>query len=300
MAAIESVWGREGFHHRVKRMSDSLAGVVLAAGAGRRLAPLTWLRPKALCPVGGRALVDHALARLAPHVGGLAVNLHHGARQLDAHLPADVVRSVEAPEALGTAGGLAALRGWIDGRAVLLTNSDAWFPPSLDLAGFVAGWDGDRVRLLCVRDPQRGDFGDLRYCGVALLPWRTIRALVVEPSGLYERSWRTEAEHDRLDLPVFAGPFVDCGSPADYLAANLLASGGVSVVGPGARVAHGATVVRSVVWPGSEVTEGEVLVDAIRAGTLTVLIRGPLGPIEQGPTAVSGDVPTQREGFPPA
>jgi NDP-sugar pyrophosphorylase family protein len=255
-------------------MSDSLAGVVLAAGAGRRLAPLTRLRPKPLCPVGGRALVDHALARLAPHVGSIAVNLHHGARQLDDHLPADVVRSVEAPDALGTAGALGALRAWIDGRTVLLTNSDAWFGPTLDMGDFVRSWDQERVRLLCVPDSRRGDFGDLRYCGVALLPWRAVAPLLAEPSGLYERSWREEAAGGRLDLPVFDGPFVDCATPGDYLAANMAASGGRSVVDARAMVASGATVQRSVVWADSEVAEGEVLVDAIRAGPLTVLIRG--------------------------
>lgn len=238
------------------------------------MVPLTRLRPKPLCPVGGRALIDHALARLAPHVGAVGANLHHGARQLDEHLPDDVHRSVEAPEALGTAGALGALRSWIDGRAVLVTNSDAWLGANLDLADFVTGWDQERVRLLCVRDPRRGDFGDLRYCGVALLPWRTVAPLVAEPSGLYERSWREEAACGRLDLAVFDGPFVDCATPRDYLAANLLASGGTSVVDPQATVASDATVERSVVWADGEVAEGEVLVDAIRAGPLTVLIRG--------------------------
>ncbi len=260
-------------------MADSLAGVVLAAGAGRRLAPLTWLRPKALCPVGGRALVDHALERIAAHVAATAVNLHHGAAALDAHLPAEVVRSVEEPVALGTAGALGALRPWIDGRAVLLTNADAWFPATLDLSGFVAGWDGQRVRLLCVRDPARSDFGDLRYCGVALMPWGSVEPLVAEPSGLYEQSWRTEAEAGRLDLHVHPGTFVDCGTPADYLAANLMMSSGAPVVDPTARVGEGARLIRSVVWPASEVGPHEVLVDTIRANSRTVLIRGALRPM---------------------
>src|SRR5439155_3371852 len=60
-----------------------LAGVVLAAGAGTRLRPLTTLRPKALCPVGTVPLLDLALARLAPLTGGLpadlAVNAHEHA-----------------------------------------------------------------------------------------------------------------------------------------------------------------------------------------------------------------------------
>lgn len=254
-------------------MADSLTGVVLAAGEGRRLAPLTRLRPKPLCPVGGRPLIDHAIERLGRRVPDLAVNLHHGLAALDAHLPTTVHRSYESPVALGTAGALGALRGWIDGRSVLLTNADAWLPPDLDLGGFVDGWDRERVRLLCVDDEARGDFGSLRYCGVALLPWATIVPLAAEPSGLYEVSWRHEAAAGRLDLVTFDGTFVDCGTPADYLAANLLASGGTSVIDPGARVGEGALVIRSVVWDHSEVAPGELLVDAVRAGPVTVLVR---------------------------
>ena len=57
-----------------------------------------------------------------------------------------------------------------------------------------------------------------------------------------------------------------------FLAANLAASGGESVVGDGARVEGSLT--RSVVWPGAEVRRGEVLVDAIRADArTTVLVR---------------------------
>ena len=261
-------------------MGDSVAGVVLAAGAGTRLVPLTRLRPKALCPVATRPLVDHALARLASAglhgseaTGAIAVNLHHGADALDRHLPAGVHRSREDPVALGTAGALGALQGWLDGRHVLVTNADAWLPEDLDLAPFVEQWDRARVRLLCVEDAARGDFGDLRYCGVALLPAAVVASLRPEPSGLYEASWRDESEAGRLDLVVHDGAFVDCGTPADYLAANLLASGGTSVIDPTAVVGDEAMVVRSVVWDHSELAPGEQLVDAIRAGPLTVLVR---------------------------
>lgn len=256
--------------------STDLVGVVLAAGAGTRLAPLTRLRPKALCPVGGSPLVDHALARVAPHVAEVAVNVHHGRLLMEAHLTraTAAVRphlSVEPGPARGTAGALGLLRGWIAGRGVLLTNADAWLP--VDLTDFVAGWDGRRVRLLCVEDPARGDFGDLRYCGAALLPWARVAPLGEEPAGLYEVMWRADAEAGRLDLVRHRGPFIDCGTVADYLAANMDASGGRSVVGEGARLGEGCEVVRSVVWPGAEVAPGERLVDAVRAGPVTVLVR---------------------------
>ena len=253
-----------------------LAGVVLAAGAGTRLWPLTIERPKARCPVGDRPLVDLALDRLQPLVdgpGALAVNLHHGAGQLDEHLAPEVHRSVEQPEALGTAGALGALRGWIAGRDVIVTNADAWLDPALDLTAFVADWDRERTRLLCVVDAKRGDFGDLRYCGVALIPAATAAVLAPVPSGLYEVSWREERAAGRLDLVAADVAFTDCGTPADYLEANLAASHGRAVISADAVVGDGAVVERSVVWPGAEVRAGEVLVDAIRTPHRTVLVR---------------------------
>ena len=260
----------------MKRMTDSLAGVVLAAGAGRRLLPLSRVRPKALCPVGNVALVDHAVGRLGPLLDGLgavAVNLHHGAARLDAHLAPQLHRSFERSEALGTAGALGALAPWLDGRDVVVTNADAWFPPDLDLSAFLAGWDRERIRLLCVREPARGDFGDLRFCGVALMPASHVGNLRAKPSGLYEVSWRQEWAANRLDLVVHDGPFIDCGSPSEYLAANMAASGGRSVVAPGAVVEVGAELVRCVLWDDAVVRASEGLTNTVRGENLTLLIR---------------------------
>lgn len=262
-------------------MADSVAGVVLAAGAGSRLRPLTAGRPKALCPVGGTPLVDHALGRLAPATSAVAVNLHHHAALLDAHLPPAVHRSVESPVALGTAGALGALRGWLDGRDVVVTNADAWFAGEVDVAELLREWDRRRARLLGVRVPGAGDFDGLRYCGVALMPWHLVRELPTTPSGLYESCWAAEHEAGRLDLVASTVPFVDCGTPADYLAANLASlpvEGSpsrwpTSVVDPSAEIDPRATVERSVVWAGQRVAAGEVLVDAIRGDGVTVFVR---------------------------
>jgi NDP-sugar pyrophosphorylase family protein len=256
-------------------MADSVAGVVLAAGAGTRLAPLTRLRPKALCPVDDVALVDHAISRALSATPTVAVNAHHGLALMEQHLVArtgpEVHLSVERERALGTAGALGQLRDWIDGRPVLVTNADAWLP--VDLAAFVDGWDGDRIRLLVVEDRATPDFGSARYCGVALMPWSDVAGLEPVPSGLYEVVWKYAFELGRLDLVDHDGPFVDCGTPADYLRANLLASGGQPVVGTGAEVDPTAVLERCVVWPGGVVRAGERLVDAVRTAELTVLIR---------------------------
>lgn len=241
----------------------SLVAVVLAAGEGRRLRPLTALRPKALCPVNDVPLLDRALAAVTPHVEDVAVNAHHLAEQVLACLRGRVHVSVEQPVALGTAGALAALREWVDGRDVLVHNADAYLPAGV--ADLVTGWDGTRATLLARHAPGRGDFGDLRYVGACVLPWRDVARLEPVPSGLYEVQWR----HETPRLLETTAVAIDCGTPADYLRANLHASGGRSVVGAGAVVA--GELVRSVVWPDGVVRRGERLVEAIRAGAdLTV------------------------------
>jgi MurNAc alpha-1-phosphate uridylyltransferase len=247
----------------------ALASVVLAAGAGTRLRPLTWLRPKALCPVDNVPLVDLAVDRMRRVAGAeaVAVNVHHDREAMEAHLAGRVHLSVEEREALGTAGALGNLRGWIDGRPTVVVNVDAW--SEADVAELVAGWDGERVRLLIAGD----DFGPQARVVGCLMPWTDVATLEPRPSGLYEECWRPAWEAGRLDVVRYAGPFVDCGTPAGYLAANLAASGGVSVVGAGAEVE--GVLEGSVVWPGVRVHRHEVLRDAVRAAEhVTVLVRG--------------------------
>ena len=253
--------------------ADRLCGVALAAGAGDRLRPLTLRRPKPLCPVDNEPLLDHALGRLGGLTPDLAVNLHHGREAIAEHLAGTTVhQSVEEGEALGTAGALGRLRPWIDGRAVAVVNADTWCPGSLEPA--LDGWDGERVRLLLVGGEVRGE-GRLRRDSTvagALLPWAEVAPLEPVPSGLYEASWGRLAAEDRIDVLAWPGPCLDCGTPARYLAANMAASGGISVIGKGAVVE--GFVERSVIWDGVEVRPGERLVEAIKAANdLTVFIR---------------------------
>ena len=239
-----------------------LTAVVLSAGRGKRLRPLTDLRPKPLCPVGNVALLDRNLATALAVTPDVAVNAHYLAEQIVAHVGERAHVSVQT-ESLGTAGALGYLRPWLDGRDVLVLNGDAYRPGGL--GALLDGWSGERIRLLVVRDPDRGDFGEWRYAGASLHPWATIAGLAAEPTGLYEVLWR-DADPE---LVPYDGAFVDCGTPRDYLAANMHASNGASVVGDGAVV--DGELVRSVVWPGGVVRRGERLVDAVRVGTdLTV------------------------------
>lgn len=250
-------------------MVSRLAALVLAAGEGRRLRPLTDLLPKPLCPVANTPLVDHALGRVRRHTEAVAVNVHHHADLLRAHLAGSRVHlSVEEPEVLGTAGAVGHLRGWIDGRDLLALNSDAWGTDDLD--AFVGGWDRRTVRLLVAYDAGRPDFdGVWRFAGAALTPWELARDLPDEPAGMYETLWSPLLGRDRLELVPTTGAYVDCGTPRDYLAANLIASGGQSVIGQGAVVE--GSVEGSVVWPDAHVGPDEHLVRAIRLPDGTTL-----------------------------
>jgi NDP-sugar pyrophosphorylase family protein len=257
-------------------MADSvpsgLAAVVLAAGAGERLRPLTRLRPKPLCPVGNVALLDLALARAAEVSGALAVNVHHHRALMEAHLAGrpGVHVSVEPGEARGTAGALGLLKEWIGGRAVVVVNGDSWSAGSL--LPLVEGWDGERVRVLVHGPPV---FGPRCPVVASLLPWSAVRGLGPEPSGLYEVCWRPAEAAGALEVVGDDAPFIDCGTPASYLEANLCAAraaGVDSVIGAGAVVE--GEVRSSVVWPGARVHAGERLERAIRADEgVTVLVR---------------------------
>jgi NDP-sugar pyrophosphorylase family protein len=250
-------------------MADSLAGVCLAAGAGTRLRPLTDLLPKPLCPVGNRPLLDWAMEALSGATSDLAVNVCHHPDRMLAHLAArhpSVHVSLEEPPALGTAGAIGRLRPWLDGRAALVVNADTWH--RVDLRQFVHDWDGERVRLLT---PTAGPFGPGSGVVASLLPRWAVDRCAPEPSGLWEQVWSPAIDAGRAETVHVAegdGPVVDCGTPSDYLRANLIVSGGESVIGEGA-VVEGA-VDRCVVWPGSVVGPGEHLVEVIRADGLTV------------------------------
>jgi NDP-sugar pyrophosphorylase family protein len=220
--------------------------------------------------VNNVALLDRAVARVRGAADRVAVNAHHHAPMIVEHLAGSGVHvSVEdGPAALGTAGAIGHLAGWLAGAPVLIHNADA-FHDRDPLPDLIDGWGGVRPRLLVVPAGSDGDFGPWRFAGASLLSGEAAAALPSEPAGLYEVVWRQAWEAGDLELVPFDGVFYDCGTPADYLRANLWASGGVTVVGQGAVVDGEA--VRCVVWPGARVEAGEHLVECIRApGPITV------------------------------
>jgi bifunctional N-acetylglucosamine-1-phosphate-uridyltransferase/glucosamine-1-phosphate-acetyltransferase GlmU-like protein len=205
-------------------VTEGLAALVLAAGRGERLRPLTDTTPKPLLEVGGRTLLDLALARVAQVVqvdpAHVAVNAHWLADQVVAHVGGRAHLSVEQPSALGTAGAVGQLREWLAGRDLLVVNGDAYYDPEPSLAAFVADWDHQRPRLLVVPDAERADFeGRWRVAGVSLLPASIAAALPPEPSGLYEVVWsKVPVELVPTDVTL-----VDCGTPEDLALARARA-----------------------------------------------------------------------------
>jgi NDP-sugar pyrophosphorylase family protein len=255
-------------------MNPEVCGVLLAAGEGVRLRPLTEVLPKALCPVGNVALLDRGLERMERLGLPIAVNAAYLKEQIVRHVGDRAHLSVEPEGPLGTSGGVARLRGWIDGRGALVGNADGYLAdparePGKDVAALLDGWRGDSVRMLTKPVPpgDTGGFSGRRFAGLSLIPWRYLLRLEEARADLVRTVWRPAEAAGDLELIAYDGVYIDTGTPADYLAANRHAAGGgnliaddavitaavvSSVVGAGARVS--AAITRCVVWPGAEVS----------------------------------------------
>jgi MurNAc alpha-1-phosphate uridylyltransferase len=134
-----------------KLASDT--AMVLSAGLGKRMRPLTASKPKPLVRVAGKPLIDHSLDQLASAgITKAVVNVHYLADALEAHLekrkgPPEIVISDERDQLLETGGGIAKALPhlpdpffclnsdniWLDGpRNVFSELSDAWNPARMD------------------------------------------------------------------------------------------------------------------------------------------------------------------------
>jgi MurNAc alpha-1-phosphate uridylyltransferase len=138
-------------------MTAPTTAMVLAAGLGTRMRPLTDDRPKALVEVGGRALIDHVLDRLVQAgVQTAVVNVHWFADRLEAHLAARgrgpaICISDERAELLETGGGLKKARPLLGDAPVFVANIDSVWT---DAPGTSTGWADALIRLW---DPARMD-----------------------------------------------------------------------------------------------------------------------------------------------
>lgn len=140
--------------------------MVLAAGLGTRMRPLTHDRPKALVQVAGRTLIDHTLDRLVEAgVETAVVNVHHFADLVEAHLARRsaprILISDERAGLLDSGGGVAHAAPLLGSGPIFVANTDnIWIDGETPaLQGLARMWDPERMDiciLLAARDRSTG------------------------------------------------------------------------------------------------------------------------------------------------
>lgn len=227
-------------------MMEVKTGMVLCAGLGTRLRPITESMPKPLVTVKGRTLLDRALDHLeAVGVERVVVNAHYKAEMIERHLAARsrpaVTLSVET-ELLDTGGGIAKALPyldepffvvnvdvvWTDGRMPALARlARAWDPRRLDALLLLQetvtaiGYDGQGDFLLdplgaLRRRPER-EVSPFLYAGVQLLSRRLVEG---EPIAKFSanRLWDKAIATGRIAGLVHDGEWHDVGTPAGLAA----------------------------------------------------------------------------------
>jgi MurNAc alpha-1-phosphate uridylyltransferase len=170
--------------------------MVLAAGLGLRMRPLTERMPKPLVPVAGRALLDHVLDKLGDAgVGEAIVNVHYLPDQIIDHVAARtrprVTISDERGEVLGTGGGVVKALPLLGPTPFFLVNADTMW---------IDGVRPNLVRLAEAFDPARMD--------ILLLMAPTTSSIGYDGSGDYamlaDGALRKRREHQVVPF-VYAG-----------------------------------------------------------------------------------------------
>lgn len=219
------------------------AVMIFAAGFGTRMGALTRSCPKPLLQVGGRTLLDHALA--LTNRAGIAkkvVNIHYQGeqvRQAVSNRP-DVVISDETHEILDTGGGLKAALGYFDADAAFTLNSDAIWSDENVLGPLLDMWDPVAMDALLLTVPMAraegraapGDFtlgpdnrltrgGSYVYTGAQILSLATLEEIEDRVFSL-NRVWDKAFARGRLFGTEYPGHWVDVGHPEGLVLANKL------------------------------------------------------------------------------
>jgi MurNAc alpha-1-phosphate uridylyltransferase len=213
--------------------------MIFAAGLGTRMGELTRDRPKPLIEVGGRTLVDHALALVREAgIARIVVNTHAHPTQMHAHLARvapDALVSHE-PERLETGGGLKRALPLLGPGPVFTLNADmVWRGPN-PLAALAAAWDGSRMgallalvsRATALGHPGPGDFfrapdgrltrrapapvADWVYAGAQILDVAALDGFA-EAAFSLNPVWDALIGEGRLFGLPYSGAWVDVGRP---------------------------------------------------------------------------------------
>lgn len=224
--------------------------MVLAAGLGTRMRPLTNDRPKALVTVQGRALIDHVLDRMvAAGVERAVVNVHAFADMLEAHVKRrrdiEIIISDERALLMETGGGVKQARTLLGEAPILVSNIDSvWEEPAGSaMARLAARFDPARMSallMLAAMDQQLGydgagdfvmaddgaiAFRDERptspwaYMGVQIIDPAIVDAEPLEPFS-FTRIWRRLAGEGRLHGAPLGGYWMHVGDPGARIEAE--------------------------------------------------------------------------------
>lgn len=226
-------------------MSAQLASdtaMILAAGLGKRMRPLTAAQPKPLVRVAGKALIDHALDRLAEAgIAKAVVNVHYLADALEAHVLArrtpSVTVSDERALLLETGGGMAkalpllpdpffALNAdniWLDGpKNAFHDLSRRWDPEAMDAlllvvpharaANFAGAGDFHMDPLGRLSRRRDGRIAPFIYTGIQLVSHRLMRDAPEGPFGTMVL-WERAIAEGRLYGLSFTGQWYEVGTP---------------------------------------------------------------------------------------
>jgi NDP-sugar pyrophosphorylase family protein len=267
--------------------------MILAAGLGTRMRPLTLDRAKPVLPVLNRPLLHWTLEMLAAHgVDEAMINTHYLPRTVRASVGDGSAFGIKVSysferEILGTGGGPRKVRRWIGDDPLLLLNGDVVF--DFDLSAMRRRHDRARapatLALIPNPDPRRystvitGPDGYVRalanlprrakgtvsmFTGVHILDPALLDRLPPGPSDTVRQLYAPLIAEGNPPLGIrLKGPWYDLGSPSLYLASqqSLLATRfrGArrgTVIHPEARVDPHARVVRSVVGKGAVIAAG--------------------------------------------
>jgi MurNAc alpha-1-phosphate uridylyltransferase len=212
--------------------------MILAAGRGERLRPLTDRIPKALVEAAGRTLLDRHLDRIeGAGIREVVINVAHLGEAIQAHLqthprPALAIALSFEAEALETAGGIANARERLGAAPFVLLNADVYC--EIDLARLCAHPLGnDLAHLVLVANPAHRPDGDFSlvdgrvgtqgtprytYAGIAVLSPQLVRGIRAGDKAPLAPLLRGAADAGRVSGERYAGAWFDVGT-AERLAA---------------------------------------------------------------------------------